>query len=412
MVSCLLENSRKMRKLSKHTSNKGAASMSLQKNGASLTKTLAKALSFGAALLALTGSANALDAFDPHCCPELYRPAPRPDSCHYFLSNYSVYADFLYWQVNPEGLKYARKGGLSQGPDVEAVCGHIATASCEAEPGFKIGTVLDLGCCEWDFYAQYTWLGQCFSDSLSNPAETFEGLLIPGTEDLQPLIYNQGLGPDQDFPLTLAKGEWDSSFNVLDFGLGRTFVVNDCFDFRPHLGFKATWQKLKYNVRYEGLIVVEEETFLPVAVDIRNTTDFCGVGLRGGFDAAWRFAPCFSVAGGIAAAAVWSDACVDREDFYSINGGQATKNIDLHMNHCALIPVMELLLGLQFDTVWCNTDVFVFIGWENQVWINLNRFIFIENSGLEGNVGNNSYQFGPAGNVAYQGLTLRAGCGF
>ena len=408
---------------------KGVTYMSLQKNGASLKGTFSKAVAFSAALLTLTGSVGSLSAaYDPCCPPEPYCPAPAWDPCACEMPDLVIYADFLYWQVHPEGLEFVRSGGFS--PSAISTIdqtGSIVSPSCELEPGFRVGMIVDLGCCNWDFYAQYTWLHQCFGDTLT--AENHP--------DLQPLIYNQAIGQNQFVfdpsieeqvglgPLSLASAQYDATFNVLDFGLGRTFAVNNCFDFRPHLGFKATWQDIKYDVRYARDAVLNDagtDELVPAqTVDIHNKTDFDGIGLRSGFDAKWRFSPCFSVVGGVAVSAVWSDICTYRQDTLTQNE-TATKNIDLKQDTCALIPVTELLLGLQYDTTWCDTDIFVFVGWENQVWWNLNRFIYIENSTLlspilepdvvPANVGTNNIQFGPHGNVTYQGLTVRAGFGF
>jgi hypothetical protein len=408
---------------------KGVTSMSLQKNGASLTGTINKAVAFGAALLTLTGSVGSLSAaYDPYCPPENYCPAPGWDPCACEMPDFVLYADFLYWQIHTEGLEFARNGGFSDGPTVAIEnTGEIVTTDCDFEPGFRVGLIVDLGCCNWDFYAQYTYLSACFSEEVTGDA---------ATTDIQPLIWNQGIGQNQfitvngeffQLPsLTLARGEWDSCQNVLDFGLGRTFSVNNCFDMRPHIGFKATWQELKYNVRYERPALVVDINGTPTqiaesaAVDIRNKTDFDGIGLRGGLDAKWRFSPCLSLVGGFAVSAVWSDIEIHRHDTFT-SAGEEDNNVDVKRKNCALIPVTELLLGLQYDATLCDFDFFVFVGWENQVWWNLNRNLYVENSTLFSRfldpanpqvVGTNDYQFGPSGNLTNQGLTVRAGFAF
>ncbi len=168
--------------------------MSLHKNGASFKGTINKAIAFGAALLTLTGSVGSLSAaYDPYyadnCCPDTCW-----DPCACELPDFVVYADFIYWQVHPEGLEYARKGGFGLDAETE-VDGHgyIVSPECELEPGFRIGLVVDLGCCNWDFYAQYTWLSDCFHHEVRNPYDPTVG---DGPIDLQPLLWNQGLNPN------------------------------------------------------------------------------------------------------------------------------------------------------------------------------------------------------------------------
>jgi hypothetical protein len=402
--------------------------MPLKKNGASLKRTLRKTLVFSAAMLALAGSSGALNAFDPYYCPDLYRsgaseqtdcpdPCPKPycppASCLGCPSQYELFADFLYWQINPDGLEFARMHGISSGPSEPAICGGIFSPKCKPGAGFRVGLVIDLDCSEWDVFAQYTRLAQKFSSTFTDdftpiipipPNGNDNGNFDP-PQSLYPLIYNQGIGGNQQ--LTSAKGAWDSCINVLDFGMGRAIAVSPCFDFRPHFGLKASWQQLKYHVRYDTLIVVDEEEIVPIAADIRNKTDFSGIGLRGGFDASWNFTPCVSLVGAFALSALWSDIDTHRQDSFDIDEQGTVQNVDLRLNKCALIPVMEILLGFRYDTMWCDTDIFAFVGWENQVWWDMNRFIFIENN----DTGNN-YHFGPAGNISYQGLTVRGGFGF
>lgn len=364
------------------------------KNGMSLKKTLNKAAFFGASLLMMTGVIGSVSAdfyngcsYDP-CCPV--------DCCE--MPDYTLYADFIYWQVHPEGLEFARSGGASQSlTSAVDSRGCILSPKCEFEPGFRVGAYVDLGCCEWDFYAQYTYLSQCFGDSKD------VGVHVSG---LAPLIYTELDMSD----VNDAKGNWDSHLNVLDFGLGRTFEVNCCFDFRPHIGFKATWQDLKFHLLYDR----NETTSIVNRVKSYNKTEFDGIGLRGGFDAAWRFSPCFSIVGGLASSAVYSDLCVIREDTnYTLNNDVVTatnQNLNLKEDHCVLIPVLELMLGVRWDSRVCNCyDVFVFVGWENQVWWGLNRFIFISTSP---DSLNNNIAFGPHGNITYQGLTVRGGLSF
>ncbi len=370
--------------------------MFLQKNGVLFKGLFNKAIAFGAALFCLSGLVSSVSAtYDPCCSDQCYQDSCCFDPCNWDCPDFVFYADFLYWQVNVDGLDYATLRN-NLGIDSQNQEYHLFAPDCELEPGFRLGLIVDLGCCNWDFYAQYTWLNQCIHDKHTLP--------FPGdsTVELIPLI-DTTLNVTFD-SLNLARAEWDTKFNVLDFGFGRTFAVNCCFDFRPHLGFKATWQNLRYDVRYEELINTTQAN----RVDIHNKIDFNGIGLRGGFDAAWRFSRCFSLVGGLAISSVWSEIDIYRRDQeFAIENGNVVEEgsiVEFKNEHCVLVPVSELLFGIRYDTTMCDCyDLFVFVGWENQVWWDLNRYIFINNEGL---------QHGPHGNVTYQGLVVRAGLDF
>ncbi len=387
--------------------------MSLQKNGVFLKRTLNKAAASMAGLLFLTGSlGSAAAAYDPYCPPPVYNEPCFDEPCRIDfceMPSFVIYGDFLYWQVHPEGLEFARKDGFSASPFLDVTDrGKILAPSCQLEPGFRVGFLIDLGCCEWDFFAQYTWMRQKFGKSETDDFDPIEP--PPQVLSLHALIWNRGIPGTAN--LTFAEGQWDSTLNVLDFGLGRTFAVNECFDFRPHFGFKATWQNLKYDIAYIWPEVVDQ-VVLTRRTDIHMKTDFDGVGLRGGFDAAWKFMPCVSLVGKMALSAVWSELETTRIDMFDgdINNPEVAvvRNLDIKADRCALIPVAELLFGLRYDTTLRGCyDVFAFVGWETQVWWDLNRFLYVsENDGT-----GDSFQFGPHGNLTFQGLTVRAGFGF
>ncbi len=360
--------------------------MSHLKNGESLgafSKWIrSTTLVFSATLAMMTGLVGSASAAG-FCCDPC-----EPVCCD--MPDYVLYADFLYWQTHEEGLAFARSGYNN---DLAAVTeqGKLYAPECEWEPGFRVGAVVDLGCCEWDFFAQYTWMHPCRQDGVTGVGET----------GIEPLILS--VTPTAD--LTAAAGSFELRFNVLDFGLGRTFNCNECFMFRPHFGFKATWQEHKNTVVYQW-----GDAVTPTVVStnvIQQKMDFDGIGLRAGFDAAWKFSPCFSVVGNFAVSTVWSDIELRRNDSFvaqpvSLPDVDPTVIADQKFCDCAVIPVVELFLGVRWDSTVCDCyDTYVRVGWENQVWLDTNRFI----RELVDSAGNH-------GNLTFQGLTLGAGFGF
>lgn len=340
-------------------------------------------LAFSTSVLMMTGVAGSATAAG-YC-----DPCANYDCCE--MPDYVVYADFLYWQANVQGLEYARTGyqfGLN--PESITEQGKLYSPGCEWTPGFRVGAIVDLGCCEWDFFAQYTWLRPDSSCSVEGPAFLEPTILSDLILDLITPFENAS-----------AHANFKIDFNVLDFGLGRTFNVNECFVFRPHFGFKATWQKLHYDVTYrrvEDSVVVENI--------IQASQDFDGIGLRAGFDAAWKFSPCFSILGKFALSSLYSDIDAPRQDntITPVIGGP-TENVVIGLTKndvCTLIPVLELFLGIRWDTTVCDCyDMYVQIGWENQVWFDYNNLVRYSLDAT-----------GPHGNFTLQGLTVGAGMAF
>jgi len=314
-----------------------------------------------------------------------------------------IYADFLLWQTGVDGLEFARQDGIGNTSTTDVTSpGKIYSVDCQYDPGLRVGVIFDLCRCNWDFFADYTYFYERFGTTAHTV--TGSGGVIPA--GLVPLINSNGGLSD----LQEATGNWDNRLQVFNAGFGRTFDVCGCFLFRPHLGIKATWQTMQTRIVYDRT----SNIFAPIARDtLAFTTDFDGVGLRGGFDTAWIFNRSVRLIGNFSMSSVWSDLKLLRQDTRTtvLTDGQVLNpitSVDVKENSCVLIPVMELLLGVRFDTcLCCCYPAYVMVGWETQFWFDLNRMIlYSEGDDI------NQIVFGPQGNVHYQGLTVRAGIGF
>lgn len=311
------------------------------------------------------------------------------DPCDF--SGFKVYADFLYWQVHPEGTEFVRQLGVGSTTTTTADEGKVFSAGCDFQPGFRIGGIQDLECCDWDAFVQYTFLVERLTNNVS---------VSQGTSGLTPLIYNLGGVSDVD----LAKGDWHSDFNSLDLGMGRTFEINCCYSFRPFFGIKATWQKYNFDVTYERIV----STTLTNRDRLQFHSEFDGIGLRGGFDAAWKFCPWIQFVGTMAFSTLYSDWHATRIDWrYPVESGVegvGTKNTCLKNYSCLLAPVVELQAGIQFETeFYCDYKALLMVGYETQIWWGINRMIYFGDS-----TNNNNFSH-TSGNLTFQGLVLRGG---
>jgi len=128
--------------------------------------------------------------------------------------------------------------------------------------------------------------------------------------------------------------------------------------------------------------------------------DFFGVGLRAGLDAVWYFAKHFGLYGDVACAALWSDFDNSRKDSFSSSAVTKYQTMDNDASSSMLAEVLELGLGLRYDTTFHRGDhQFYFqVGWEQQIWFDQNQFYNLNNNATE--------------NLTFKGVTFKAGLMF
>lgn len=320
----------------------------------------------------------------------------RGDACR---PTYDLSADYLFWQNHVDGLEYASVGGLAASADEDIDQGHILDTGCRSKPGFRIGLKVDLCQTCWDAFGQYTFLNYDEVTAAEDPGAI-------GLSSIRPLLWT--FGTEAGETLSLAKGVWRSQINTFDFGMGATIRLDSCFAFRPHLGLKATWQKLKYHVTYQ----TRPSTTQTTQDDICFTTDFNGLGIRSGMDTEWTICRNLSFVGSFALSAVYSDLNTNRRDEHINNilssSSPRFKNVHINVEHCTLVPVTELFFALRWEIPMMNGyDYTVMLGWENQMWWNMTQFVLVS-----GENDPSRYDFGVSGNIAYQGLVARLGVAF
>lgn len=334
------------------------------------------------------------------CRPLMFGECCARQPCSYIswrgeccLPTYELYADFLFWQTYPEGLEFARVGGISTDPSAPIdETGSILAPKGRGKPGFRIGLIVDLPACTWDAFGRYTYLSGGLIES--KIAEN-------GSPGMKPLIWNLGMDETQD--IHYAAGKWKYEVSVFDFGLGHNTPVCRCFNLYSHLGLKTAWQKFHYRVTYQDIVsqgtITQDQSFF--------MTEFSGVGIRGGIDADWNFCRFLSFVGGFSFSTLYSNINLSRQNNHTDNilspSRTTVTNVCIKDDHCTLIPIAELLVGIQWRGLLCNGYEFtLMVAWEAQKWWNLNQFIFLQ----EGS-NSNHIEFNPGGGITYQGLTTR-----
>lgn len=296
-------------------------------------------------------------------------------------------ADFIYWSVREEGLNFANTGYAAGGTAVSTLSrGSTYAPSFTWRPGFKVGMGLQMAHDGWDVTAEYTWLNNgTRSKSVTNPTTA--------TYDLTPTFI---IDPINTYvAVDTASGSWKSNFNTADLDLGRQYFISHYLILRPFAGLKASWQKQNYNVTY-GTTTGSTTTYERSA----STERFFGIGLHTGMDAAFQFDQNWSMYGDFAISALASHFNLSQTaTTYNVTGTTTTASNYLGKYKAiynTITPVLELGMGLRWD-YWFNDDSYhvgLSLGWEQQLWWNMNRFATIMEPGY-------------AGNLSMQGVTFK-----
>jgi len=320
--------------------------------------------------------------------PKVITPAAGPRVC--CGVDVAITASFIYWTARTDGLGYAVSGYRSNA-DVNPGKGEVKHIDWDFHPGFKVGLGLGLGHDGWDIMAEYTWLYTSTDSDSTSQANLNESTLRP--------LWYPG-GPNNVSPstaITSARASYDIDLNVIDLELGRNFFVSRYLKIRPHFGLKGAWYDADYSVRY---ILDSDEAVEPNAYRTRFDHDYWGVGIRTGFDTAWHFTRSFSIVGEIALSGLWGQFDADRRDTdFNSNSSDIETRVLLNTENQfhTLKPIMELFLGMRYDTWFCDEDFHFSLeaGWEEQIWWNHNQYFRV-------------YEEGSHGDLVFQGLTLKA----
>lgn len=323
-----------------------------------------------------------------------YTITPQADPVTTNCCDFFVTGEFIWWRAQEDNLNFAFSG-VSPTSGVSASRGTVYHPKFKYEPGFKVGVGLKFRHDGWDLYANYTWLRsnnqkKHFSTGTGSNAvlNTFEPFAGPAVGVTAPFVSS-------------AHANWNMHFNVLDGELGRNFYISRYLTLRPHFGLKFAWIQQHLNVNYS--VSTDEPDFVLLGGSGRDkykVHDF-GVGIRTGLDTSWYFVRHWSIFGDFAFSALINNFKSDRKDTFSSTFVPENTNFNakVHNDH-AVTGVLELGLGLRFDTTFHDDDLLFFLqaGWEEQIWFDYNRFFFAEGV--------------PPSNMTLEGLTVKTGIYF
>lgn len=252
--------------------------------------------------------------------------------------------DYLFWKANQGGMAYVIQGNQER------------NISAPPKSGFRVG--LDLECIRtFDALIAFTWYKTSESDDHTGTG------MFPAFN-----VENQFNTPTFDM-FSRAKGMWDLDLRQLTLDLGQTFAPTKWIWMRLFAGWLGLWEGQHFRVYYDNL-------------NMRQSMDIRGIGMRMGFNSRWHIAQGFHIVGNLALAEIWVRQKISRIDGSVFNIKNDTRSIK---------PSIDTSFGL----LWEQGNFMIQAMWEELVFPNANQFLTLTEESNHGD-------------LSFQGLTARA----
>jgi hypothetical protein len=301
-----------------------------------------------------------------------------------------LYGDLLFWNAHENGLAVAV---ANKGSSANLSNSKTKTIHSEWDFGFRIGLGYNLPHDGWDLSLSWLRLNTYGRKHIRAHGDTF--------------IFPTRAHPADDLALfsgaSKAHSHWKLRFNQLDLDVGREFFVSKWVTLRPHFGLRTDWvhQKLRSDFRNLNIAPV------PNKLDVNYKDKWWGIGLEGGLDTQWGLGGGFSVFGNITGAILYGFHDIDFDDNDTppqLNTNPKGNFADLGYSYRISHPILDLMMGLSYDYMFCNDrfHVGLQVGWEHHIYFSQNQFpAFVSDTAIGNFVSNQ-------GDLAFQGWTFGA----
>lgn len=287
-------------------------------------------------------------------------PAVNPEA----KNSYGIFvsADALLWSFSEGGNCYAVNSNNNANEQDGAT---LKTASSKDKTNWSWGSRVGLGYRTpydgWDLYADWTHFDVRRHSSTSQ-SPSGDGGIFPGFD-------RQHADPDVATAYAnRAHSRWRCHLDVIDFELGRNFLVSPKLSLRPHVGLRGAIITQKVKSHFSG------GNWAVPAFDNSNRNNFYGVGLRSGVNSDWRLGWGFSVYADAAFALLYGHFNIhqrstqDTDPDINLLKEHSKENMD--------IAAMDLALGFRYDVTSSEERVhfYISLGWEQHIYWGVNRW--------------------------------------
>ncbi len=272
-----------------------------------------------------------------YCTPTFpdYRPASGPSP--FYLS-----IDYLFWKPEQEQLNFFAVTDSTNGIITEGDQSFKGSSGVRAAGRF----LFDTG---WNVSLAWTHFTSCSS---SNVQAGTDSSLIPT------LIFASSGAPS----CSQASSSWSVRLESADLELGQLVCPLKSFDVRPYCGIK--WAKINQlqSISYTGFPTSSDT----LAVLMQRINTFSGVGPRVGIDETINISRCLNLVGSFSAAALYGIFNTTTPFVITTTTGTVTPAI----NSCKkrLRPMLDMLLGLEWEQTCNNITVELGAAYEVQYW--------------------------------------------
>ncbi len=276
------------------------------------------------------------------------------------LPNYAA-IDLLFWQV--------REGGADNWSKTITAPGAQQTAELHEAPfSWNTGVRLTLG----HFFAKDSDAIFALTHYNATATDQASGIVYSSLDANYFANNTDGahFGPSYQS----ANINWKIYYNTLDTEIGHYFPIDNVLTLHPHLGLK--FASINQDIKTNWFNPTTTTTFTTASENLKN--NFSGVGPVMGVDSLWPIYSgpnqSFAVIGNFAAALVYGVWTF--KDVYHNN--QPT-TITVNSNSIrGLSPMLNGLLGIQWDKKFSTSELNIRLGYEEQIWFNQMQIYFLD----------------------------------
>ncbi len=291
-------------------------------------------------------------------------------------------AELLVWYSNVTNLSYAIKGKnvlfgnqLVPGQTIFAPT-KKEQFDLEWDPGLRIGVGVVTPHDGWDFYGNWTYFYNSYSDTSSvavfdnsDFSQTASGNPV-GTEALRSPWF---LNPNGEF-FQKIRARWAVLFNQIDLELGRKFWISCYLSLRPFVGLRTYWSRMHFSVNGSRPLRTDSD-FLQARSLYKQKS--WGVGLLTGLDTAWEFVRNWSFYARGAFALPYGKVWIRRNasEFSFNQAGVVVENIEATTEEAVYKTqtFLDLALGIRWDKAFENFRLLFDAGWESHFLVDYNK---------------------------------------
>jgi len=312
---------------------------------------------------------------------------------------WSVHADWLYWNVRKCGLDYAWREESVDGTDTipdDLGLGGPKKVDPDYESGVRFGFFKK--CDEWNFGVRYTCFNDEYKDSFFDAGLNYQASrVLPDTQ-------NGSYGSSPSFVeanFDSARSKYEVDLQVIDIEINRSIQVNCDSNLLVFSGVKLA--SLDQNLRSE---YGNKADFATDRTVVKEKNDMDAYGLYLGGEGTWNVCGCGGLFGRFSVASLLGD--VDRSFVQkNVTAGSDFAIADVNDSSWCHVNVLEFAVG--FDYELCDfmcADWFLRAGYEFHTWFNMHDFINFCGADIEGHPARQK------DSVGFDGLFVRLGAGF